>query len=467
MKDENGRDVIRCYVKGAPDQLLARASGAISGDGTVVPITADGKDRYMAENQRLREQGLRVMATAVRVFEPATFDPNAADMLPLVADLTLLALVGIVDSARPEARDAIAKAKAAGIQTRMITGDHAVTAAAMASQLGIEGRAITGAEFAAMSDAELERQIEGVGVIARVAPEDKVHLVEVLKRKGHVVAMTGDGVNDAPALKKADIGVAMGITGTEVSKEAAVMILTDDNFATIVRAVELGRALYDNLVRYIRFQMAGLFGFIATFLGASLLFIAQGTPFLPLQTLYVNFTVQVFLAIGLGYGKARKGLMGDKPRDPTRPILPARLLAWLVIGGLVIAASTLAVIAWATPVYGEAAARSMGLVAFSLMNVWFAFETNNENESFFRTAMENPTLLKLGAVALLATLFATELGLMNRILDTVNLNVDQWLICLLASLSVVVLCEGKKLLKIRTDAPPAKVAVVESAPAAA
>jgi len=318
-----------------------------------------------------------------------------------------------------------------------------------------------------MDDATVDREIDTIGVIARVAPEDKVHLVDILKRKGHVVAMTGDGVNDAPALKKSDIGVAMGITGTEVSKEAAVMILTDDNFATIVKAVELGRALYDNLVRYIRFQMAGLFGFIATFLGASLLFIAQGTPFLPLQTLYVNFTVQVFLAVGLGYGKAREGLMSDKPRDPTRPILPARLLAWLVIGGLVIAATTLAVIAWATPVYGEAAARSMGLVVFSLMNVWFAFETNNENESFFRTAMENPTLLKLGAVALLATLFATELGLMNRILDTVNLNVDQWLVCLLASLSVVVLCEGKKLLKIRTDAPPAKVAIVEAAPVAA
>ena len=230
----------------------------------------------MAENERLGAQGLRVMATAYRDLDPATFDATAADMLPLVADLTLLALVGIVDPPRPEASDAIAKAQAAGIQVRMITGDHAVTAEAIASQLGIKGRAITGAEFAAMSDDELERQIDGIGVIARVAPEDKVHLVDILKRKGHVVAMTGDGVNDAPALKRADIGVAMGITGTEVSKEAAVMILTDDNFATIVKAVELGRALYDNLVRYIRFQMAALFGFIATFLGASLLFIAQG-----------------------------------------------------------------------------------------------------------------------------------------------------------------------------------------------
>src|SRR5262249_41184960 len=153
-----------------------------------------------------------------------------------------------------EAKTAIAEALAAGIQVRMITGDHAVTAAAIASQLGIPGRAISGAEFGAMSDAEADREIDGVGVIARVTPGQKVRLVEVLKRKGHVASMTGDGVNDAPALKKADIGVAMGITGTDVSKEAAVMILTDDNFATIVRAVELGRELYDNLVKYIRFQ---------------------------------------------------------------------------------------------------------------------------------------------------------------------------------------------------------------------
>ena len=172
----------------------------------------------------------------------------------------------------------------------MITGDHAVTAEAIASQLGIEGRAITGAEFAAMSDDEADRKIDDIGVIARVAPEHKVRLVDILRRKGHIVAMTGDGVNDAPALKAADIGVAMGITGTEVSKEAAVMILTDDNFATIVRAVEQGRALYDNLMRYIRFQMACLFGFIGTFLGASIFNILGGVPFLPLQTLWINFT---------------------------------------------------------------------------------------------------------------------------------------------------------------------------------
>ncbi|HET8786071.1 MAG TPA: HAD-IC family P-type ATPase [Candidatus Limnocylindrales bacterium] len=468
MTDENGRDVVRCYVKGAPDQLLARASGAIQGDGSVIPITGEGKDRYMAENQRLGEQGLRVMATAQRDFDPATFDPKAADLLPLIEDLTLLALVGIVDPARPEARDAITRAKAAGIQVRMITGDHAVTAAAIASQLGIEGRAITGAQFAGMSDTELERQIEGVGVIARVAPEDKVRLVDVLKRKGHVVAMTGDGVNDAPALKRADIGVAMGITGTEVSKEAAVMILTDDNFATIVRAVELGRALYDNLVRYIRFQMAVLFGFIATFLGSSLLFIAGGVPFLPLQTLFINFTVQVALAIGLGYGKPRPDLMHDAPRSPDVPILPRRLLVWLVVAGLTMAVVTLGIISWATPIYGEDVARTMGLVAFSLCNIWFALETSDEEKSMFSSeTLENPTLLKAVGIAFLFTILATELRITNTILDTVNLSVEQWAIAFVVSLVIIVIAEVKKLLKIRTTGMPALATTESPASAAA
>ena len=176
-------------------------AAAVGPDGTTLPDRPRSATPYLAENERLGAQGLRVMATAQRDFDPATFDPNA-DLLPLIADLKLLALVGIVDPPRAEARDAIAKAHAAGIQVRMITGDHAITAEAIARQLGIVGRAITGAEFSAMSDDEADRQIDDIGVIARVAPEDKVHLVEILRRKGHIVAMTGDGVNDAPALKR-------------------------------------------------------------------------------------------------------------------------------------------------------------------------------------------------------------------------------------------------------------------------
>ena len=220
-------------------------------------------------------------------------------------------------------------------------------------------------------------------MIARVAPEDKVRLVETLKRKGDIVAMTGDGVNDAPALKTADIGIAMGITGTEVSKEAATMILTDDNFATIVKAVELGRGLYDNLTKYIRFQMGVLIGFIVTFLGASIFNVVGGVPFVPLQTLYVNFTTQVLQAIGLGYGRPAEGLMKRKPRASDEQILPRPLLIWVAIAGLVLGGATLGLIAWADDTYDSAVARTMGLTAFAIGNVLFSLTTRDEQRSMF------------------------------------------------------------------------------------
>ena len=241
------------------------------------------------------------------------------------------------------------------------------------------------------------------------------------------------------------------------------MILTDDNFATIVKAVELGRALYDNLIRYIRFQMACLFAFIATFLGSSILWIASGTPFLPLQTLWINFTVQICLAIGLGYGAAREGLMHDAPRKPELPILPRRLLAWLIVAGLSMAVATLGVIDWATQQYGAEVARTMGVIVFSLANVWFALETSNEDRSLFSSeTVANPTLLKMAGLALVFTVFASELGLTNRVLDTVNLTVDQWMICVVVSLVAVAVAEIKKLLRIRTTEAPALAATGSS-----
>ena len=230
-------------------------------------------------------------------------------------------MVGIVDPPRPEAKAAIAECHDAGIRVRMITGDHATTAAAIAGELGIEGRAITGAEFAAMSDEQLLGELDEIGVVARVAPEDKVRLVRLLKEKGNVVAMTGDGVNDAPALKTADIGVAMGITGTEVSKEAAVMILTDDNFATIVGAVAYGRTLYDNLLKYLRFQMSTLVAYIAIFIGAGVFGIADGAPLNPLQILWLNMVVDIPLAIALGFDQPARGLMARPPRPVGAPVL--------------------------------------------------------------------------------------------------------------------------------------------------
>ena len=446
MTDEAGRDVVRCFVKGAPDQLLARASAHLDPAMAVVAADDDFKRRYVAENERLAEQGLRVMATARKDFPADVFDPGA-ELLELMDGLTLLALVGIVDPPRPAAKAAIATAHDAGVQVRMITGDHAVTAGAIAKELGIRGRAITGAQFAELSDEQAHEEIDDVGVIARVTPEQKVRLVDILKRKGHVVAMTGDGVNDAPALKQADIGIAMGITGTEVSKEAAAMILTDDNFATIVKAVELGRGLYDNLVKYIRFQMGALAGLIMTFLGASILNIASGIPFLPMQTLWLNFTTQVFQAVGLGYGTPSEGLMERRPRKPERPILSRADTWWFVIAGLVMAASTLGVVAAAEDAEGETLARTMGLTTFAIANLAFSFTARDELRSVFSLdTVGDRTFLMASLMSVAAIVLATELQFFHRILDTVPLTGNQWLICIGAGLTIVVASEIRKLL---------------------
>jgi P-type Ca2+ transporter type 2C len=445
MIDETGASVTRCFVKGAPDQLLARAGSHLDPSLTAARADADFRKRYLDENERMAAQGLRVMATARKDFAPGAFDAGA-DLLALMSDLTLLALVGIVDPPRPAAKAAIATAHAAGIQVRMITGDHAITAEAIARELGIEGRAISGAEFEELSDDDADREIDEIGVIARVTPEQKVRLVDMLKRKGHVVGMTGDGVNDAPALKRADIGIAMGITGTEVSKEAAAMILTDDNFATIVKAVELGRGLYDNLVKYIRFQMGVLAGMIVTFLGASILNIASGIPFLPLQTLWVNFTTQVFQSIGLGYGEPSGGLMKRRPRKPEKPILSRADTRWFVIAGFVMAAATLAVLAGAEHEEREAVARTMGMTTFAIANLLFSFTARDAVRTVFSLdTFGDRRFIVTSLMSAAAITFATELQFFHRILDTVELTGNQWLICIGAAMSIVVVSEIYKL----------------------
>jgi Ca2+-transporting ATPase len=451
VSDESGRDVIRAFVKGAPDQLLARSANALGADGELVPLTAL-TDPYNSENERLASHGLRVMAVGRRDFDPATFDANA-DLLPLVENLTLLALAGIVDPPRPEARVAIAEAHAAGIQVRMITGDHAVTAAAIAADLGIRGEAITGAEWGDYSDDEALRRIDDIGVIARVTPEHKVRLVDILKRKGRIVSMTGDGVNDAPALKRADIGVAMGITGTEVSKEAADMILTDDNFATIVKAVEKGRALYDNLLKYIRYQMGVLFGLILTFLGAGVFNVLAGVPFVPQQTLYVNFTTQVLQSVGLGMGAPTEGLMKRPPRHADEQVLPLPLGVRLAIYGLIMAASTLVVIQWADGQFGADVARSMGLATFSFANLFYGLATNDIRASVFSHALlANTRLLQMSAISFVAIILASELDMLNRFLKTTELDLDQWIICALAGSVILWLMEVVKFFGRRSDA---------------
>ena len=444
MTDESGNPVLRCLVKGAPDQLLARSATALDPDAGPVPLDGQLRELFLAENDRLAEEGLRVIATARRDFDPESFDPEA-ELLPLLADLELLALAGIVDPPRPGARASVAQAKAAGIEVRMITGDHAVTASAIARQLGIDGTVISGAEFAAMNDDEAADRIADVGVIARVTPEHKVRLVDVLRRKGQIVAMTGDGVNDAPALKKADIGVAMGKAGTEVAKRAAVMILSDDNFSTITKAVELGRGLYHNLARYIRFEMGCMFGFIITFLGASIFDIAHGEPLFPLQVLWVAFTTVTIQSIGLGYSHPPEGLMERRPRSPDQPILSRGVLIWLVSAGLVMAVCTLSLVSWAQQAHTLTIARTMGLVVFSLLNLFFSIEAKDERESAFSlSTFSDRTFLLMAGLSLLLTILATIVGPCQAILKTTELDESQWLLCAGVALSIVAVSEIRK-----------------------
>src|SRR5271166_772471 len=452
MTDKSSREVIRCFVKGAPDQLLARAATVIDADAGPAPADGESRQRYLAESQRLGEQGLRVMATARKDFDPAAFDPGA-DLLGLVTGLELLALVGIVDPPRPTARASIATAKKAGIRVRMVTGDYAVTAAATARELGIDGTVISGAEFGAMSEEEALAKVDGIGVIARVSPQHKVRLIDVLRKQGQIVAMTGDGVNDAPAVKKADIGIAMGITGTEVTQEAAVMILTDDNFSTIVKAVELGRGLYDNLTRYIRYQIGGLFGYIITFLGASIFNIAAGEPLLPLQTLWVSFTTLSIQSVGLGYSKPAAGLMDRPPLPPSRPILTRGLTAWLAFVGLLMAIGTLSLISWADQAHGLATARTMGMVTLALFFLFFSIESKEERQSAFSTTtFSDKTFVRTTGLAFLLLLLSTVLGIFHTVMKTTTLGVTQWLICTAVALSVVAAAEIRKAVLRRTAA---------------
>jgi Ca2+-transporting ATPase len=418
-----------------------------------VELTDDFKARYNGENERLAQQGLRVMATGLKDLDAEAFDPSS-DLLQVIEGMTLLSLVGIVDPPRPTAKVAIETAKNAGIRVRMITGDHAVTAAAIAQDLGIDGKAITGAEFAAMSDEQLRDEIDGIGVIARVTPEDKVRLAEMLKSKGNIVAMTGDGVNDAPALKKADIGIAMGITGTEVTKEAADMILTDDNFATIVKAVEIGRGLYDNLTKYVRFQMGVLAGMILAFLGASIFNIVAGVIFLPLQTLWVNFTTQVFQAVGLGYGKMADDVMERKPRKEDEPILDRTRFVWIAISGLVMAAITVGIAKWADDNHGHVVARTMALTTFSIANLLYSFTALDEKESLFSLdVISDQKFLMFSGMSVAAIFLGTELGPLNRILQTQPLSRSEWGVCIALPLILVAVSEIWKLYLRRREAP--------------
>jgi Ca2+-transporting ATPase len=449
--DAARRPVVRCFVKGAAPAVMNRAATALR-DGTSIPWDSGLNERARQHMERMEGEGRRVMAAATRDLDPANFDPDG-DLLGYVTGLQMTSLVGMVDPARDESRDAVASAQAAHIDVRMVTGDDVITGAAIAKQVGIPGEAILGADFAALPEDERLARIDHIGVVGRVAPEHKVLLADTLKKKGHVVAMTGDGVNDAPAIKAADIGIAMG-SGTEVAKNAGRMILSDDNFATIVFAVEQGRKIYDNLTKYIRFVLVLLVVFVLTFLGATLFNIAAGEPFTPAQVLWIHFIVNAPFGFALGFDKESPGLMARTPRPRSESVLTRRVLVTVGLAGLAITIGLLSLIEVGQHLFGSmAAGQSIAFTSFALCLIVAALQCRSETGTVLTTDSFDSKQLNwamLGEFVL--TVLITQMDAFRRLLGTTQLNLREFAWALIPAIALLLLWELGKLLARRSAA---------------
>jgi Ca2+-transporting ATPase len=443
-------------AKGAPDVLLHQCSNVVTADG-VTTLDESARDEVQRAVETLASQGLRVLAVARRRL-PAVPDADTDTVLEHIADLTLLGLVGLQDPPRPEARDAIAMCGRAGVAVKMITGDHAATATAIGRELGLSGEVVAGADLDGMSDEQLRGQVDRIGVFARVAPEHKVRIVTALGANGHVVAMTGDGVNDAPALKTADIGVAMGITGTEVSKEAAAMVLTDDNFATIVRAVHAGRTIYDNILKFVRFQLSTNLGAIASLLGAQI--VGLPVPFTAVQVLWVNIIMDGPPAIALGMDPASPRAMERRPRGPAERILTARRLGRLGLLGLVMAAGTLGVLAYGLATGDRAGALATTFTVFVLFQVFNAFNARSEEASAFtRESLRNRRLWGALAGVVALQVAAIHVTALQSLFGTTALSLRDWAVAAAVASSILWVEELRKLVaRSRARRAPASTA---------
>ena len=423
--DAAGRPVVRCFVKGAAPAVMERAATALS-EGASIPWDSRPGAGAHAGDGADGGRGRRVMAAAVRDLDPAGFDPGG-DLLGYVTGLQMTSLVGMVDPPREESKAAVAAAQAAHIRVRMVTGDDVTTGAAIARQLGIDGEAILGADFAALSESERLDRIDDIGVVGRVAPEHKVLLADTLKKKGAVVAMTGDGVNDAPAIKAADIGIAMG-SGTEVAKNAGRMILSDDNFATIVFAVEQGRKIYDNLTKYIRFVLVLLVAFVLTFLGATLFNIANGEPFSPAQVLWIHFFVNAPFGFALGFDRETPGLMGQRPRPRGQSVLTTGMVTTVALAGLAITIGLLSVLEIGTSVYHSAAiGNSIAFTTFAMCLIVAAVECRSETATALTTATFDSKQMNWAILGeFIVAVLVTQMDVFHRLLGTVDINTQQF-----------------------------------------
>jgi len=415
--------VAMIYAKGAVERLLPRASTMLAADGRELPLDAASVER---QAESMAAHGYRVLAFARRA------GGGALSHAALETGLVFIGLVGMIDPPRPRAISAVKACHGAGVRVKMITGDHAVTALAIARQLGIVGaagegaRVLTGRELALLDDAALARAAHEVDVFARVEPEQKLRLVQALQKNGEVVAMTGDGVNDAPALKAADIGVAMGLAGTDVARESAAMVLTDDNFASIEAAVEEGRGVYDNLVKFITWTLPTNFGeglvIVAAILAGATL------PITPLQILWINMSTAVLLGLMLAFEPVEKGLMHRPPRPPQSPILDRPLLARIVLVSVLLLVGAYGLFLLELRQGNTLAeARTVAVNVFVVVETFYLFNCRSLTRSFVAVGLfSNPWVWVGSGIMLALQLLLTYLPAMNRIFATAPIGLAEW-----------------------------------------
>ncbi len=444
VRGEDGE--LQLHLKGAPDTVLELSTHALVG-GEVRPMTDELRRAILAENERMAGQALRVLGVAFRPIDPEQFrvtDPDDASAR-WEKDLIFVGLLGMIDPPRPEVQKAVQAANRAGIRTVMITGDHPATALAVARELGItgpDGRAVTGRELDAMSDEELVEEVQHVRVFARVSPQHKLRIVRAFKSLGEIVAMTGDGVNDAPAVKEADIGVAMGITGTDVTKEASAMVLSDDNYATIVAAVEEGRGIYDNIRKFIRYLLSCNTGEVLTMFLAAIMRLPL--PLLPIQILLVNLVTDGLPAMALGVEPPAPDVMHRPPRRPDEGPFARRLGVKILGRGVLIGLGTLASfvlgIAMAAKTPGVAPfddpavlerARTMALATLVCAQLIHVFDCRSERQSLFENDIfGNPWLVAAVASSVTALLLAVYWPPLSEIFGTSRLMMREWAVAL-------------------------------------
>jgi Ca2+-transporting ATPase len=459
--DAQGQERLLAFTKGAPDVLLARCSRELVGENTR-PLEDARRTEILTANEALTRDALRTLGVAYRALPAAGLDPDAVDE-GIEHDLVFAGLIGMIDPPRAEATEAVARAKAAGIRPVMITGDHPVTAAVIAAELGIatNGRAVTGAELEKMPADVLGRTVREVSVYARVNPDHKLRIVKALQRESAIVAMTGDGVNDAPALRTADIGVAMGITGTDVSKEAADIVLADDNFASIVAAVEEGRAIFSNIRTFLRYLLSSNIGEVMTMFFGVLLAEVIGLrapdgggvvlPLLATQILWINLVTDGAPALALGVDPADAGVMTVPPRPRSEGVITPGMWAGIFFVGVIMAAGTLLVLDASLPggliegAHDLGYAQTMAFTTLVFFSLFTLFNSRSDERSAFIGLFSNKWLWGTVLLSLLLQAAVLYVPFLQKAFSTVPLSPGDWLRCAAVGSAVLWLRELSKL----------------------